>query len=134
MTAAELPTAALFARLDEHRQGREAAALELHARRAEYAVLDTYDELRHAAGHDYGAGQRRAELIRRRHELRRLEASAAPAPALEGRHAAAAAERLLRPRLRRLDREDYRAATPATRRTRAALEQTLAHYAPGALR
>ena len=36
---------------------------------AEYALLDLYDDLRVSAGHDYGAGQRVAELRRRRRLL-----------------------------------------------------------------
>lgn len=133
MPATDLPTAATFAALDAHEARRQAAALELAAARAEYAVLDHYDAVRQALGHDYGNGQRHAELIRRGRELERLEAAAgdaAPALNAPGAYDAArqAAERLLRPRLRRLDREGYRAATPATRRTRTALEATLDRY------
>jgi hypothetical protein len=36
---------------------------------AEYLLLDLYDDIRIGAGHDYGCGQRHAELRRRRHFL-----------------------------------------------------------------
>lgn len=91
---------------------------EMRELQAEFIVLATFDQLREGAGHDYGAGQRVAELRRRRLHLRE-----------HGFHAElqvddfmpaelhAAFFRVGVPRLRRIEREDYRHHTPATRRT-----------------
>lgn len=89
---------------------------------AERAVLHAFDLKRRAAGHDYGCGQRWRELVRRQRELEsrcvtssrsayELERDASPAELL------AAFERVARPRIRRIEAEDYRRSTPSTQRT-----------------
>jgi hypothetical protein len=83
---------------------------------AEYAVLDAFDLLRRHAGHDYGAGQRGAELNRRRWTLEARGIDVAPA-ALDYALDRAAFERVARPRIRRIEAESYRRETPATKRT-----------------
>lgn len=82
---------------------------------AELELLTMYDSMREARGHDYGGGQRRAELQRRRLFLRErgLEGETPTGPEL-----VEAFERVGRPRLERLATEGYRANTPATFRTR----------------
>lgn len=108
---------------------------------AELLVLDAYNEHREAKGHDYGAGQRAGELLRRRREL----APGAPVTAyvLAERESvrvdgatlipgttelAEAARRLLMPRIQRVEREDYRRSTPSTRRTLEALWEVLEYF------
>jgi hypothetical protein len=94
---------------------------------ARYVILDRFDTLRRRAGHDYGVGQRTAELRRLERELesaglrpltltlnvcegdRDLELTA-----LELR---TAFDRVSSPRIGRIVAEDYRSSTPATRRT-----------------
>lgn len=110
---------------------------------AEAAVLNAYDLKRSVAGHDYGNGQRKSELMRRRRELEtagrslRDDYRQAVGPAL--RYAAElgdleeftadelkAARGLLDVRLDRVIREDYRRSTDSTRRTRETLESVIA--------
>jgi hypothetical protein len=92
---------------------------------AELILLEQYNSFRSSLGHDYGNGQRHAELSRRRRELGlsiRIEGSPT---ALE---LAAAFERVGRPRIARATAEDYRRRTLSTRRTLIAwreLEQRL---------
>lgn len=93
---------------------RERRLRELHA---ELVVLTTFDALRQAAGHDYGAGQRGAEIARRTRELHESPHPAEPYP--DNDELAAAFERVGSPRIARIAREDYRRSSPATRRTRA---------------
>lgn len=99
----------------EARAERERAA-ERERRRliAELELLEVYDRLRSAAGHDYGCGQRGAELIRRRRVLGGLPAG------YVGPHGFELAEAWVRvgaPRLARAERERFRHRTPATLRT-----------------
>lgn len=93
---------------------------------AELALLETYDATRSRLGHDYGGGQRRSELSRRRRELdSRLSLVSRSAPLHDEPTAdelREAFERIGRPRLSRLRTEGYRAHTPATTRTRRAWE------------
>jgi hypothetical protein len=87
---------------------------------AEYAVLELFDDLREHAGHDYGCGQRGAELRRRRLALRdRGFDVELDRGLLELGHdeLVEAFERIGRPRLRRIELETYRHETPASRRT-----------------
>jgi len=89
---------------------------EYRARRAELEVLELYNGARIYAGHDFGAGQRYAELVRRRRELEGdWETLATPVPTAE--ELALAFERVARPRIARLEAETYRRETPATRRS-----------------
>lgn len=91
---------------------------ELRAKMAELYIVDLFDTLR-PAHHDYGAGQRASELIRRRREVEALGGSTYPDPsAFELDELVGAFDRVARPRIARLDRENYRAATAATRATR----------------
>lgn len=79
---------------------------------ADYVILATYDELRSTAGHDYGAGQRAAELSRRRRNLPEpLELELTPTELSD------AFRRVAVPRIARLDREDFRQHTQPTLRT-----------------
>jgi hypothetical protein len=104
----------------------EAAHDELVARLADWTVLVTFDKVRSALGHDYGAGQRRAEIARAdARYTAALRAASQHYQAPDGRELSrvdleAAWRRIARPRIRRLEREDYRGGTPATRRTRTA--------------
>lgn len=89
--------------------------------RAELHVLERYDVFRSCAGHDYGCGQRAAELGRRRRELESLELGMpTEAPTLEAPRESELAEAwkaVGAPRLRRAEGETYRRETPSTRRT-----------------
>lgn len=82
---------------------------------AEYHVLDTFDTWRSGAGHDYGSGQRGAELRRRR----RVVPSTGPYLPFTADELAAAFERVGRPRLARAERDAARYANvaPTARRT-----------------
>lgn len=110
--------------MDRGREREAARAATIARLEAERAILAGFDWRRGAAGHDYGGGQRHAELIRRQRELIRLGGNenagdaGVPRADLE-----AAWARIAVPRYRRLQREDYRRSTPATRRTIAAWER-----------
>lgn len=97
---------------------------------AELAVLEQFDILRQATGHDFGAGQRAAELARRRRELRHPGSiDVTDTLGATAEEMAEAFERVGRPRLARIEREDFRRHTAATGRTFAAwtrLERRLA--------
>jgi hypothetical protein len=87
----------------------------------ELELLERYHSIRSLAGHDYGCGQRGAELSTLRRELFSrlgedgyLELREHPATDDELRNAF---DRIARPRIARIYREDYRRSTPATRRT-----------------
>lgn len=80
---------------------------------AELYVLETYDSIRTALGHDYGCGQRAAELSRRRRALTLRSSVVEPSRD----DITAAFERVGRPRLKRVLQEDYRRTTPASSRT-----------------
>ena len=92
--------------------------------RAELAILARYDFIRELAGHDYGSGQRGAELMRRRRELGGREgtyayghvrlADVGEVPAAE---LVEAFDRLGGARIRRLTREHWRHGTHSTRRS-----------------
>lgn len=88
---------------------------------AEYAVLHRFDELRERAGHDYGSGQRGAELIRRRRALGYASAFEVELVdelrLLTAGEVLAAFRRVGDPRIERLELETYRKHTPASRRT-----------------
>lgn len=135
-TTAELLTA-VQADIAARRQATRDAAAEL-------AVLCVYDLQRELARHDYGSGQRTAELNRRRRALElggtysdhgvtlayaaagvllpasSVERAGAPLTAEELR---AAWNRVALPRIARLAREPYRHGTPSSRRTRRAWDQ-----------
>lgn len=86
---------------------------------AELAVLTEYDRVRQRRGHDFGCGQRGAELMRRRRALREkygLDVYSALATVTLAELAQAWA-RVGAPRLRRAAGEDFRRETPSTRRT-----------------
>lgn len=113
----------------ELRRQEEERERELVRLVAELEVLERFDWLRQAAGHDYGAGQRANELMRRRRELDRDARRACseleelePTPArLE------AFERIGRPRAWRIIHpEAYRATTPASKRTLATWREVAA--------
>ena len=107
---------------------------------AELAVLDRFDTIRRSLGHDYGNGQRAAELHRRTRVVEDLDnlltwrASLTFDPdfvtrggitspellALKGLPFYVVAEAFRKvgaPRLARIGREDFRHRTPSTRRT-----------------
>lgn len=88
---------------------------------AELALLRRFDDMRRAAGHDFGAGQRARELARLERDLDRAaggwRALEAELEAVTRAELAAAFERIGRPRMRRLELEGYRRETPATVRT-----------------
>jgi hypothetical protein len=88
---------------------------------AELAILVEYDRARTAKRHDYGSGQRSAELMHRRWDLSALGVGASvthyPAAHVAKEELAAAFERVGRPKLCRAARETYRKNTPATSRT-----------------
>lgn len=119
---------------DRARRGRELAA--------ELAVLFLFDTARHAAGHDYGRGQRAHELNRRERELDAIETGGGygtlayrgagirevdayvyrggkrvDLEELTPAELRAAYERVAIPRLARIGAEGYRAGTQATKRT-----------------
>lgn len=96
---------------------REVPGTWARERLAELEVLERFDTLRQLAGHDYGSGQRAAELLRRRLELRSCGIIAGGARDAEAAELADAFERVGRPRMRRLELEGYRAGTPASSRT-----------------
>jgi hypothetical protein len=115
----------------------DAAHDELVARLADWTLLVTFDEARSPLGHDYGSGQRRAALARAdaryTDALRRVVGYSAPleAPddlALTDGDREAAWQRLGRPAMRRLEREEYRSRTPATRMTLMAWHRTYRRY------
>lgn len=91
---------------------------------AELTILDEYDRTRSRQGHDFGCGQRGAELGRRRHELAHrlgihvgdfsLAASVREASPAE---LISAWKRVGEPRQRRARNESYRFDTPSTSRT-----------------
>jgi hypothetical protein len=117
--AEELSLAELLDRQAARAAAQERRRLELEA---ELAVLLAFD-WRRRARHDYGGGQRFAELIRRRRDLERLGGSTDPGlagMALAGADLEAAWTRVAAPRIRRLERETYRGQTPATRCAREA--------------
>lgn len=118
---------------------------DLRIQAAELLVLAVFDYERDRLGHDYGGGQRRNELHKRarmlggfvdvetgRVAVGRIGGIVGTTRYIEPTDVelAAAARRLLVPRRRRLDREDYREHTPATRRTREALDRVIATYCP----
>lgn len=84
---------------------------------AELLLLDWFDSMRERAGHDYGSGQRHAEIMRRRRVLSDMgvdvygNVTATDAELLE------AFRRVGDPRVRRLELESYRAHTPSSSRT-----------------
>jgi hypothetical protein len=89
---------------------------------AELKLLREYSYVRTTRGHDYGCGQRHAELSRRQRRLEELTArELKSAYALERDvtpdELRAAFARIAAPRIARINREDYRRSTPATRRT-----------------
>ncbi len=85
---------------------------------AELELLEEYDRARSVAGHDYGSGQRNAELGRRRREVGvdALGSEIAAAP-LTADELAAAFDRVGRPRLTRSARQADRYETATARRT-----------------
>lgn len=94
--------------------------------RAELEILERYDRRRSELGHDYGSGQRYAELVRRRRESGAVtRASGFYSPELvhelerplTGLELLEAYDRVGAPRVRRLELEDYRSGTPATVRS-----------------
>jgi hypothetical protein len=94
-----------------------AVELDTRAELAELELLASYDAMRERAGYDYGAGQRAGELRRRRLRLEARGIDRDDAPAVELAELEQAWRRIAVPRMRRLELEQYRADTPATRRT-----------------
>jgi hypothetical protein len=89
---------------------------------AELEVLGAYDAMRERAGHDYGAGQRAAELIRRRRELEARGIDREEFGPVELAELERAWRRLAVPRYRRARADSERflphgTMTPSTRRT-----------------
>lgn len=108
---------------------------------AELVVIDTYDDHRRFAGHDYGSGQRARELARLRRDLVRAQEAArvdvneypddeaAEAYGVTPADLHLAARRLLVPRLRRIETaETYRRNTPSSLRTITALRRSLKRF------
>lgn len=99
---------------------------------AEWTLLAHYDVLRSRLGHDYGSGQRGAELRRRR---LRLQARGIDPPSyaatLDRAELERAYQRIGAPRLRRVELETYRAHTPSSERTLKAWSAMRAKYGPG---
>ncbi len=99
----------------------------MRAELAEYALLAEYDRLRQRLGHDYGCGQRGAELIRRRRRLQVAGADAhTGAATVTGAELGVAWRAVGAARLRRLELEPYRQGTPSSRRSLAAWRQVRA--------
>ena len=97
---------------------------ELRRLRAELALVDEYDRRRSIAGYDYGAGQRARELSRYRSTVNELERNLYAAPASLGAgdlptelELREAFERVLAPKVRRLERESYRQGSKSSDRT-----------------
>lgn len=118
--------------LDEFDANKAETAATRRRLELELAVLTVLDENRREVGHDYGAGQRAGELIRRRAAVKALDGN--QWPDVEVLDSDVTAEELLEalraivePREARLGREGYRAHTPATRRTAKALAMTREH-------
>lgn len=94
---------------------------------AELEILERYDRERFYRYGDYGNGQRHGELSRRRRELaatierveRELDATIEDHETTPA-ELARAFERIGRPRIKRIEREDYRRTTKATEATLAA--------------
>lgn len=86
------------------------SARELHA---ELLVLEMFDSIRQSRGHDYGCGQRGAELIRRRRELEVADPAGyvRRGAAITRTELADAFERVGRRRLERLERDNYGTAS-----------------------
>lgn len=86
---------------------------------AELVVLEEFHARRSAAGHDYGGGQRRSEIWRRRRalDLEALRWSGLADSEFSAEELAAAFDRVGRPKIARIEREDYRRSTPSTQRT-----------------
>lgn len=115
------------------REARETASPEV----LRAIVLHVYDVRRTLAGHDFGGGQRRHELNRSIDRIPSGEQSrlfvdwlyakglGARAELIDPAVLAAAAREILGPRVRRLEREPWRASTPASVRTRKALQEAL---------
>lgn len=105
---------------------------------AELVVIEAFDAVRQAAGHDYGCGQRGAELMRRRAALEAAGLSArnlrepelVPPTELELELAFA---KIGRPRMRRLELEGFRHHTPSSRRTIETWRRVERLFAPEAL-
>lgn len=83
---------------------------------AELEILGRFDAMRQSAGHDYGAGQRAAELGRRSRALDGRDPLCKLEPPTDA-ELVAAFERIAQPRIARLVTESYRSQTPATKRT-----------------
>jgi hypothetical protein len=114
----------IFELLDRQRQREADKAAKVARLEAERAILAGFDWRRGAAGHDYGGGQRHNELTRVERELIRLGGNPQAGDAGVPREDLEAAwGRIARPRYRRLQRENYRRSTQATRRTIAAWER-----------
>lgn len=114
----------IFEAQDRRREAEAEKAVTIARLEAEVAILTGFDWRRGAAGHDYGGGQRSNELIRRRRELIRLGGNEHAGDAGVPRDDLVAAwGRIAVPRYRRLQRENYRRSTQATRRTIAAWER-----------
>lgn len=96
--------------------GKTEAAPEIRELIAEREILDRFDTLRRSLGHDYGAGQRARELRNRERELDRLDPLHNEPPVTDA-EIVAAFERIAPARIARIDREDFRRSTPATKRT-----------------
>ena len=97
---------------------------------AEFYLLQRYDTFRTGLGHDYGCGQRGAELSRRARELERLNPDPRLGAPLTRYELAAAFERIGRKRLERALKEaDVWGVTPSSRRTIAAWERVERVYA-----
>jgi hypothetical protein len=110
--AEELSLAELLDRQAARAAAEERRRLELEA---ELAILLAFDWRRSAAGHDYGGGQRAAELQRRQREVIRLGGTTEPGlagMAGAGADLEAAWARVAAPRIRRLER-DAAGARPA---------------------
>jgi hypothetical protein len=132
--------AEVFGNLDRMRADDAAKAVAARDLAAELAILTRYDGLRDLERHDYGGGQRRRELMRLERDLDAnlvsLAYSAAGVTLPESMLARAGApftpaelraafERVGRPRIARIEREDYRRRTRATERTVRAWARTV---------
>lgn len=108
--------------LERRDERRAAARREFADRHAELRLLERFDDHRRMLGHDYGNGQREAELSRRRRDLEDIRKAAELGDgAVLGEPTTselrAAFGRVGRQRVTRIIAENYRRETPATQRT-----------------
>lgn len=84
---------------------------------AEYRLLKEFDTVRARLGHDYGCGQRAHELWRYNRLLAERGIEVYDLPEVSKEEIELAFVRVGQPKVGRIEREDFRRSTPATKRT-----------------